>query len=1008
MNPSLLFLGLSAPACVLVARELMKRDCCDPQHPLLVVVPTKDAVRMLREQLAVCSAADGCDGAIICPRIMSVSQLGGLPEEHAAIASLQHAALFKVLKSGGVKRFRRLLPGTSGWKSSDWLARASLLLNLYETLLREGVDPAGTSREFQALVAEEPLWQEISELYCCYLAELHACGLQAPEETAALPQLPGMRVILACVPSLPEQSRRQLERAGVPVEVWLHADKKQHSFPAWFDAWGRPSAKWLEVPATGLPGLSTQGWEEHYLICSDVERMAEETARAAARQGGEAVCVAVCDSSMEPAVAEAFARHGVPTVRPRGIPFTSSGWHRLLLALIHLAEHLEERELTFSQQPHLPAEAVAALLHEPILTDGLGLSGLSQFVGELDKLMVEHLPSSWAAMRHYASSSLAQVLDCLGGWLNGLDSPRTLLEALRGLAARQLVAGGGLEESARLASNFTEQVDTQCRVLLEAPWLHELTSLDALQLLISAMHPAPAAHPEGALSLRGWLELSYAAEPCMVLAGLHDGIIPERWATHPYLTPRVRRALGIESDENKAARDACLLYSLCSCRPGRVDAVFSLLSTRRDPLFPSSLFFRLTPTEMMPALVEHFFGARRRCLTSEPATYSRKGWDYPRLALPPHVQSAADLAALSLAELNLSNPMAGKSCSPSSLRAFFECPLRFWLTKLAGLTDESVSPEQRDIESKNIGSRLHSALEHFVKRYPGLAAFRNAVPEASGAERESLVKCVEGELFRMYEEQGTSLEAELLPRRLQHEAIRHRLTAYAALHVSLWEDGWECACDAEGVPMVEYRVLWELDGHALDFRIDRIDTRLRPDGTREYRVIDYKSGEVKSCYDKHLTVCPPSDADKDLRLPGASLPVVTRADARGRIQEYRWADLQLPLYTAWAVEHFQGGEVSSAYMTISKKAGQTRVLTWDDDRCPFFSPEGGRREAAGDVNCLYGNALAWIRFGLQNIAEGRCLVSAEMMGWEPPRFSLFNDLLNGESMERLFLRFTQN
>ncbi len=1013
--PATCFLGWSAPACVLVARRLRALDTCDPNRPLLVVVPTRDAVRLLREQLAVEAAGAGGDGAFICPPIIAAGELADGQTADIAPPPRQLAALSSVRRRESA-RFPQLAAQASGWSEGDFLARAGQFRQLYSTLCYEGVPADGSSEAARRLAAQNPLWQELFALYPLYLDELHRHGRRAPAEAPLMPLAPGTCIILACIPSLPERAVRLLAASPHAVEVWLHADEL-HQGPEWFDAWGRPTPSWLATPAEDVLVLGRQDWPQRFLVCGDLERMAAETALAAGRAQGP-VAVGVCDPGMEAAVAEAFARHGMRAVRPRGVPFSATGWNRLLLTLTRQAELLEQTGREATQADGLSAELVSALLRNPVVTDGLLIEDAAALAAAADRLMRRSLPASLGMMKRLADAPLRRATDRVGDWLAGcLGSVEALLEGLTELAAMQLVEGApaGLEEAYALAAQFTEQVDAGCRLLRESPWVSGLSVLSTLHLLASAIGPANAPHPAGALSLRGWLELSYAPEEQLVLAGLHDGIVPERWPANPYLTPPVIEALEMPRNEQRAARDAYLLRCLYACRPaGAVQAVFTLLNARRDPLFPSSCFFRLTPQKSLPAFVAHFFDRRRPCPATPQLPYDSSGWAYHRLALPTGENDIAALARLTLHELGLANPMEGRALSPSTLRQFLACPLRFWLQKLNGMRDDPISPAQRDLAPNDIGTCLHDALERFARRYPSRTDFLAASPgDIPG--REELTERVEQELDRAFLEDFESKygKPELLPRRFQCAAMRRRLAGFAPVQVQLWEEGWECARNEAGEPMLEYEVNETLFGHPLRFRIDRIDRR--PCGAGyEYRVIDYKTGDVTTCYRNHLETLPPPHARTDLHLLHPTLePAVGPGKNNSKHDELRWKDLQLPLYTAWAQEHFSGSLVNSAYIYLSRNPGATRLLAWgDSDKDPdFFAPRLVKRNAKypEDVEAepLFDNALRWIRFALDALAAGRCFVSAEMMTWEPPKESrdIFGDILEREPLARALLAF---
>lgn len=199
--------------------------------------------------------------------------------------------------------------------------------------------------------------------------------------------------------------------------------------------------------------------------------------------------------------------------------------------------------------------------------------------------------------------------------------------------------------------------------------------------------------------------------------------------------------------------------------------------------------------------------------------------------------------------------------------------------------------------------------------------------------------------------------------------MEQRLSVYAVQHLQDLQEGWSCIA-------FEHQVEdWSLGGFPMKFRIDRIDRHA--DG--RIRVIDYKTGAAASCERKHLEPIGRPDA---LSLLSPALRPYTKRQKNGRLAHARWKDLQLPVYVLWAAEAY-GGHPSAAYYALPANPLDIGISAWDT----LHDPMPGYEECALD------SARAWTVELMKLLHEGRGLITAEELGWNPPSYDVFKDLM---------------
>lgn len=850
----------------------------------LVVVPTRQSGRRLREALARHAATRS--QAVFPPRVVLPEQLFDLaaaPGIQVASRAALLLAWVTVLRSVDLGDFRAVFPVDPPQRGFPWaLQLAEEFSRLQETLAEAGL-------RFGEVAAragvETERWRQLAGLESRHDGELASRRLAAPPAAqiaaAARPAPPpaGMRrlVVLAVVDPRP-LVLAVLAQWSLALEttIAIHAEE---SAAARFDGWGRPLPEaWCEAP------LDLPEFEQRVQVCADAAAQGEQVARwAKAYADRDGVLAVGCaDAAAIPSLATAIKAEGRPVYLPQGEALGQQALAGLIAALrLATREEAWEAVAAFARQGE-----VLAWLERTIA----GFSA-AKFLTALDDLQGRHLPPTLAEARRQVAQgeagrlaaslgpALERIADLLGGVRTGAF-PGAWQAALA-----EIFTGRGVDTArpADLAlAEAAEAWRTTIGAVAEAapPDLAADEAAELAARLFGALRRFED-KPAGAVEIDGWLELLFRDEPHLIVAGCNDGAVPEAISGHAFLPETLREKLGLKTNAQRLARDACLLQALAAWRrgqTGRLDLLLGRNSAVGDPLRPSRLLFLCADPEL-PARVRFLF--RELPPPGGNAPWQR-GW---RLR-PARVAPADRLAALRV----------------TAFRDYLRCPFRFYLRHVLRL--QPVAADKRELDARDFGDLMHRVLE----RLGHDPAWRDCTDERALADGflAELDRRVAGRF-------GRDLS---LPLIVQVESARQRLVQAARVQAATRAEGW----------VIEH-VEWKfpatglaLGGLAVSGTIDRIE---RHAGTGRWRVLDYKTAEsALAPLDAHVRGVRSGDPE-EIQLPEARLQLGVRRSA--------WVDLQLPLYR-WAVGEVLGAaEVTSGYFNLPKAVGETAIAVWEDD-----------------------------------------------------------------------------
>ncbi len=843
---------------------------------VLVVVPTRQSGRRLREALAEHAAARGT--AVFPPRVHTPDTLlvpdATVPDVASRLeALLAWIGVLRELESGDVPD---VFPSLPPRRDHGWAARlAEVFFRLQTRLTEGGLEFSDVASRAGADFSEAERWRQLAELERRQVERLAAIGRREPHAArrawAKSPASPAgvTRVVVLALPDPLPLAVALLENwaAILPVDVVVFAPEVEADA---FDTFGRPvPARWEPRP------LELPDFERRVHLCADPAAEAERAVNLANRHAPTPdglVAFGIADPEVLPLVENAFSRAAIAHYNPEGRERRGERLHLLLAALARLAH-----DTSF--------ESVAALARCPdfllCLRNRFGADySVATFLAELDDMRTRHLSADLDALaaaagpRRLTLTRALVVLNEVRAALAGEEFAAGAVAAL-GIVFETRRLDPSRDSEAREAESLEVWSEIMRECAATAALFPELASAEWWELALRMFGETRRTEEKsaGALELQGWLELPWEDAPHLVVAGLNDGIVPEAVDGDAFLPESLRERLGLKTNATRFARDAYLLHVLIASRSGgrgRTDLLFAKTSAAGDPLRPSRLLLRCTDAEL-PARIAFLF---RPAESIQPNLAWTRAWKHtPRREPPP-----------------LRVPVTG-------LRSWLACPFRFYLQHV--LKMEPVDPAKNELDARDFGTLCHTALEAMARE----PALRDCVDE--GVLREFVLAELDRAALARFGGDAA------LPLVIQLESARQRLGRMAAVQARERAGGWV-------TERVESTFSLLIAGLEVRGKIDRID---RHEASGAYRVLDYKTSDA---------AVPPHQSHLRPRRAGdEELPEWMHVSVDGR--ECVWADLQLPIYLrSLAGELGDGAAVSCGYINLPKAAGETDLALWPE------------------------------------------------------------------------------
>lgn len=840
---------------------------------VMVVVPTAQSGRNLR--LALARRFNG--RGLIPPRIVQPIHLV-VPRENGLreASTTEVAAAFQQYIKENRESVLALGHLVRKEEFDDLTARFALLDQLEDIwrilagrgLLMQDVPELGKAVFEEDIGDEGPRWKELAELERGFFDYLKGLGLAYPtqsvclakESAAILPE----EVEEIVLPALADPVRvfedvlKQQLAAGKKVTVLFHADERDESL---FDMWGRPKTEcWTGERRPELHRLA----DSDIVVAADISSLSRRLVSdyPSAESGASLPSLALCDADLYDGLAGAFLVKGYVVHNPERHPLAQSSLGRMIRGLIAIYDSKD-----------LPWREFVLFFRSDDVLSALGLQDekRAEVLAGLDIAQNVYFPAEIPSDFRFPADdgmrdSDKEKLDAFfrqGRKVEGVFSDARqgsgiagfVRKVLRWVFADRKAACGAAEKefnaAVDAAREFLNELEGGVVAGLDATW-PERTAL-ARRVFSSACYSLEPETPE-AIKTEGWLELAWSPSERIALAGLHEGKVPDSVVGHPFLPDKLRKALGLTSNDDRLARDSWLLYELLASHGEHsIHAYVARTDDKGDICRPSRLLYLCSDTGL-PARVSHLFG-------DIPSTRGPlvKKVDWP-LRLPRAVDAPGHF-------------------SPSAIDTYVKCPLNYLLKY--GLRMKPYK-EKSELGADDFGTLVHAALEMYAKDQIDRMddQFTDASEIRSFFTREVFPKI--REKFK-----GASLNIDL-----QIQALEGRLDLFAVAQAEWAEQGWR-------IRMAEKEVPADLDIEGLGFRVhgyvDRVDENINIKSGKRWCVIDYKTWDEATLIN-HVFTSDRTGGKNDEQLAFAREMGYPLLKNRKGDEKQRVLSVQLPVY----------------------------------------------------------------------------------------------------------------
>jgi RecB family exonuclease/inactivated superfamily I helicase len=814
MNIQRVFLDWKRPALAAAVDYLFEQFATAGQLDLEQVVLALPGSRAGRRLLEILVAEAQRRQLPLCPpRIVTVGELPELLYEAKrpfADTLVQQLAWNEALRKTDPRHVEMIVKLPSPDDRLAWLSLGEMLGRVHRELAADGLDFSKVAQCGSQIdgFRETARWQALAEVQKQYLATLDGLDLW-DRQTARLVAIEKAecrtekRIVLVGATDLNRSQRKMLDLVAEHVTALVFAPKK---LAERFDEHGCISpAAWLaqEIPLS----------DEQMEVADDAAGQAEAVVRAIAALDGryntEQIAIGMADEQIVPHVLQRLrqcglpARHGVGTTVARSAPF------RLLAAM---ADYLENASFS----------ALAALVRHPWVHQWLLAKSVpGDWLSQLDAYQGEHMPSAmdgqWQGddQPHETIQRVYKTVQGLCRSLQGKARPLTewaepIVELLAEIFGRQPLRSDA--EPDRTILDACDQVHEALaqQLTIPAELMPAVTSIEALRLVLRQIDGGcvPPPPDRGAMELLGWLELPLDDAPALVVTGFNEGRVPASLNADVFLPNQLRRALEIEDNDRRYARDAYALSLLAASRES-LQVIAGRRSAEGDPLLPSRLLFTCNDTAMARRVTTFFDDEKRPARPRLETGRLCAGRERSLLEVPRPLPLATPITSMRVTEF----------------KDYLGCPYRYYLRHVLKL--ESLADSAEELDGAGFGSLAHEVLSSLGQDPDVAAAPPEMIAKYLGNQLDAAVLASFG-------------KAPLPSVRVQVEQLRLRLAAFARWQAEWARHGWRI--EYTEVSPESGKAFLEVDGQRmlLRGRIDRIDVNA---ASGQRVIFDYKTSD---------------------------------------------------------------------------------------------------------------------------------------------------------------------
>lgn len=786
---------------------------------VLLVLPSGLAVRRLEELLAQRAQEVGC--VFRPPEIVTV---GGLPERlyetKLPLASdwVQLLAWVAASKQTNTADLRLLMQNPPQPEANQqWLELAKILSNLHRELASDLLDFAAVAKALGRSHIETPRWQALARVQRLYLDELHRIQLwdvhtaRQRALTSSEAKTNRQIIVVGCV-DLNRVQRSFLIAVAQQVQLWVAAPSQVASG---FDPQGCLESDYWQGQSVDLP-------PDCLLVGNTPSDQAELVAATMAQWADELqmsdITLGVPDSELIPELRHRLADSGIIARFGPGQPLLQSQ-PAVLLALI--SRYMDQRDYS----------SLASLVRHPAVDRMLSKSSRSlpdDWLCQMDEYYREALPvklDGFVNQKLKSAGTYQAVTEVVAEWLRPLEERSQLIsEWLQPLRQVLFAAYQHTESTIRFdftgssekyehhgLANAAQQVGKALAEMQDIPesLQPKLSIMEMIEQLLRSMEAQLVAAPPdaAAVEMLGWLELAWDDAPALVIAGLHDGVVPESVSADAFLPNQLRRQLGMLDNARRLARDVYSLKVMLAARR-KVRIVVGKTDAASDPLVPSRLLLACDLADL-PARVLHLTQETNADFLPEVSRKNQLTQGASRLTVP-----------------RPENVEPPTQITVTAFRDYLRCPYRFYLRHVLRLRDQNDADVE--LNASMFGNLLHTVLDQL-----------DGSQVATSSDADEVAEFLKSQLDRIAAEQfGPSPPAAVL---IQMEQAEMRLRAFATQQAARAAEGWEIRFTEQGSKLEDRVMVGCNDELCLIGRIDRIDYH---PATGQWAIWDYKTSET--------------------------------------------------------------------------------------------------------------------------------------------------------------------
>jgi ATP-dependent helicase/nuclease subunit B len=856
-----IFLDWNLPGLPSAAEYLVQRFSDQGQFDLGNVVLALPGARAGRRLLEILVELAEARGLQFCPpRIVTVGKLPELlyePKKNFAESMVQQLAWVEALRRSDARHIQTIIPALP--RADDqpaWLSLGDMLARLHRELAAEDLDFTDVVRLGSQIdgFQETARWQALAEIQKQYLAILDCMELW-DKQTARLVAIQRREcqteapIVLIGATDLNRSQRKMLDQVADQVTALVFAPPR---LAERFDEHGcLCPAAWLqaEIPCEA----------EQLEVADDPADQAKAVFRNLAafqgRYNTEQIVIGVPDATIVPYLEQGLTEIGIATRYGVGAGIARSAPYRLLLAM---ADYLETSGFS----------AFATLVRHPWINDWLVAKGVAgDWLSEMDCYHARHVPHSldgpWQgdANRRRSLEQAHKEIETLCRDLRG--KPRLLADWAAPMLDLIVSVFGGAPLNTDIEPD--RSVLATCNKIrdgleeyrqIPAELMPSVESTAAIRLLLRQVSGEllPLMPELGTIEMLGWLELPLDDAPALIVTGMNEGSVPGSLNSDLFLPNQLRRAMDIEDNDRRYARDAYAFSFLAASRE-RLCLISGRRSADGDPLLPSRLLFACDDTTMARRVMEFFSTETGPSKSKMTAGKLRPRVEQSRLEVPRPRKLAEPIRSMRVTEF----------------KDYLGCPYRYYLRHVLKL--ERLDDSAEELDGATFGSLAHQVLSELGND-----------KDVAVADADTIARFLNTRLDAALRVQfGQKPMPSIL---VQAEQLRRRLAALAKWQADWAAQGWRV--QYVEVSPAEGKAYLPVDGRRMFLRgrIDRIDIE---ESSGRCMIFDYKTSD-------------------DAKSP----------DKAHRKKSGEWIDLQLPLYRHLAKGLKLAGTVELAYINLPK------------------------------------------------------------------------------------------